>query len=189
MKKFAFALVALATALAISPAAKADSFTVTGIYVDNGTYVPSLSKVQATGNGTVFGVQVANWVTLNSSAIAGTPDTYTLQSATPVGDSFTISSTTDQYGNTVAAYDITFSVTSYIVSTGENNLATGTGTIVDDGQIYQATWSASTATNGIESFTFDATPTPEPSTLLLLGTGLLGLAFALFRKNAGLALR
>jgi hypothetical protein len=32
--------------------------------------------------------------------------------------------------------------------------------------------------------------TPEPSSLLLMGTGLLGLAFALFRKNkpAGLVL-
>ena len=38
--------------------------------------------------------------------------------------------------------------------------------------------------------TSDIVATPEPSSLLLLGTGLLGLAFALFRKNkpAGLVL-
>jgi hypothetical protein len=38
-------------------------------------------------------------------------------------------------------------------------------------------------TGGPAVLTSDIVATPEPSSLLLLGTGLLGLAFALFRKN------
>jgi hypothetical protein len=70
----------------------------------------------------------------------------------------------------------------------------GTGELSETGyDNTAATFSLTSTTTGTTSFTVDATvpsAVPEPSSLLLIGTGLLGLAFALFRKNrpAGLVL-
>ena len=186
MKKFAFALVALATALAISPAAKADSITIGSGFQVGGTIVQDGNQNTTTptlSNVTAFGGYLSFADVTGSSTL-----TYTLVPGI-VGDTFTV--------NTTDGQTITFTVSTVgLTSNGEGGVGwlTDTGTINYDPTL--VAWSeAITITDaGIinETFTFnDVATTPEPSSLLLLGTGLLGLAFALFRKNktVGLVLR
>jgi hypothetical protein len=178
MKKIGFITVALATALAFLPTAKADSFDF------------SVSGTGFTGSGILTGTAIGG----NLSNITG--GTFTINSA-----SATVITNPSEPGYSVytAGAGYNYNYDDLISSTGAPLDDYGLlfqladGGVVNiwevDGTFYwndwqNGQWAYNPAVGeGGDPITASITPTPEPSSLFLLGTGFLLLASFVFWKS------
>jgi hypothetical protein len=191
MKKFSIALLAMAATLAITPAALADTYTytytftdgslvatgtLTGYLVAPGEYDITSGTIDLSGtsfNGT--GIFVPVQPNGNFYDGGGTIITFT-----PLPDTDLFPGSNPQIDNNGA---FTFDITSGPgVGNGLAIWSNGPGIYGGVG----GSWSFmdNPGSNGSFDAVYDyTTVTPEPGSLLLLGTGLLGVAFVAFRKT------
>jgi hypothetical protein len=163
MKKFSVALLALATAIAISPAAKADTYDFTMVTVTGN--VTADFSISADLSGGVY------------TASGGTVDL----TGAPASGVFNLTLGSGGSPSGLFNYDNWFDpTTTYFDTTGPlfTDAAGDEFNVWSNGD---GSWSLDEEVGN--NYVMEDIATPEPSSLLFLGTGLLVLAFILFRKH------
>ena len=180
MKKISISLLALASTLTLVPVAMAGPITgAIGINGSNDTWsLTELKFTKAAHNATV-----ADAPTTSGTLAAAIGDFVTF-TTNPL-----IFATADGKELFSTGDGITFTITSLTVDEDTSSFLNlnGTGTLTENGYtITDAEWTLSSSKTGGTTFGIDAatdTDVPEPNSLLLLGSGLFGLAFVAFRKS------
>jgi len=172
MKKISLSLLALAAALALVPVASADP--ITGA-VAIGGFSDSWDATSITFTAAGF-------------VGAGTGTFASLVGDTAALSNFTFVPATDADG--VVLFNVSSGTAEFIIQgvTVVSDTATflnltGYGTLEETGYDNTlATFTLTSTANGLTGFTIDSTVTPEPGSLFLLGTGLLGLGLLARQK-------
>jgi hypothetical protein len=184
MKKFALALLALATALAITPAAMADTFYFGYTSNDSTTGAFSITALAATqvsgewvasgGTGTFFGLGLLPGTNLTLTPNPNAPNQATSPDGAFYFDNVLLPGQNPLITNGGLLFEITNGPDNgdYL-----NIFSNGAGPGTYEADIY----SNGGYVSDLGNFSLTG-ETPEPSSLLLLGTGLLGLAIVVFRK-------